>query len=411
MALALKWVGEPDFDRVGLTRLRCYSGSSSRTDKYRESVTRDPRQKPGDFLLATTPAGEDVGTATALSLHLWCRGARLPCQGVAYVGTIKTARRGGSKDEPGVATQVMRATLDRARERGEVASALMPFRASYYEHFGYGNAERRTEWTVPLAILPKADFAGYRFADLASDAPRMLEVRQREFRAGQCDVETDAPTLKFWTDTWTDGIAVVDEGPDKSIRAWAYLVEHRDGPQAIVEVNDWCADSVESLHRMLGFLGSLKDQYTFAKITLPGDLPLNRWLRESQIPHRQVDHPVAIARPFTRMQVRVLDHKRFIEPQTLANEQRGSVVVAIRETEGTTSTVRLDFEGNRVGVAGASGAPDVELTDVLWASVVTGDLPASDLLRMNLIRAGDAKKASLLDAFASGRAPWCQEYF
>jgi predicted acetyltransferase len=411
MALALKWVGEPDFDRVALTRLRCYSGSSSRTDKYRDSVTRDPRQKPGDFLLATTPSGEDVGTATALSLHMWVRGARVPCQGVAYVGTIKTARRGGSKDEPGVATQVMRATLDRARERGEVVSALMPFRASYYEHFGYGNAERRTDWTVPMAILPKVDFGGYRFADLAKDAPRMLAAREREFGSGHCEVETDALTLKFWTDTWTDGIGVVDEGADGAIHAFAYLVEHRDGPQAVVEVNDWCADSPEAFQRMLGFLGSLKDQYSFAKLVVPGDLPLNRMLRESQIPHRQVDHPVPVAKPFTRMQVRVLDHKRFIEPQTLESEKRGSVTVTVRESEGTTSRLKLDFDGPHVAVKVHAGEADIEVTDVIWASVVTGDLRASDAVNLGLIRAADLKKASLLDAFAAGRAPFCQEYF
>ena len=41
----------------------------------------------------------------------------------------------------------------------------MPFRASFYEHFGYGLAELRHEWTVPLSIFPTGDFAGFRFAE------------------------------------------------------------------------------------------------------------------------------------------------------------------------------------------------------------------------------------------------------
>ena len=31
----------------------------------------------------------------------------------------------------------------------QVISALMPFRGSFYEHFGYGIAECRCTWTVP----------------------------------------------------------------------------------------------------------------------------------------------------------------------------------------------------------------------------------------------------------------------
>src|SRR6185503_13598429 len=103
----------------------------------------------GDYLLADRD-GEAVGTTTALSMTIWVRGAALPCQGVAYVGTIKTHRRGGANGEKGVATQLMFETLRRARERREVVSALMPFRASFYEHFGYGLIERRHEWLVPL---------------------------------------------------------------------------------------------------------------------------------------------------------------------------------------------------------------------------------------------------------------------
>ena len=84
------------------------------------------------------------------------------CQGVAWVGAIKTHRRRGGSD-PGVATTVMREVVRHARDRGDACSALMPFRASYYQHFGYGVVERRHEWTVPIAALPTGDCDGVRF--------------------------------------------------------------------------------------------------------------------------------------------------------------------------------------------------------------------------------------------------------
>ena len=36
----------------------------------------------------------------------------------------------------------------------------MPFRVSFYEHFGYGLVEQRDNWTVPISILPAGEFEG-----------------------------------------------------------------------------------------------------------------------------------------------------------------------------------------------------------------------------------------------------------
>lgn len=410
MALKLEWVGESAYDRVALARHRCYSGMSGNLARYNEGMQIDRRQKPGDFILATRD-GTDVGTATALSLHMWMRGARLPCQGVAYVGTIKSHRRGGSKEERGIASQIMDATLAKARERGEVVSALMPFRASFYEHFGYGNAEHRVEWNVPLAILPRGDFGGYRFYEPADDA-KILELRDREAAQGQCDIETSAAALESWKRTWPDGQTFVDQpSADGPIEASLFLKEERGTGVATIVVDDWCAASPASFLRMLHFLASLKDQYTFARITLPADLPLNRLTRESQIPHRQVDHPVPTQRPYTRMQIRVLDHGKVLSALTLASARRGACSLAIKETDGSITRLRLDLAEGRIGVKSAGGDCDVEMTDVLWASIVSGDLQASAAHRWGMIRSTHRDAIDLLDAFSEGPLPWCQEYF
>src|SRR5581483_1936008 len=112
--------GESDLDRVALTRMRCYAHATRDLDWNKEAIRADVRAKPGDFLLAEQN-GQGVGTATALSLTMWARGGSFPCQGVAWVGTVKTHRRRTSNQD-GVATQVMRETLRMARERGQVVS-------------------------------------------------------------------------------------------------------------------------------------------------------------------------------------------------------------------------------------------------------------------------------------------------
>ena len=153
MALDMHWIGESDYDRLATVRVQCYAPAMSAIEKYRDAIPRDPRGKAGDYLIATRD-GLDVGTSTSLSFKMWLRGGCVPCQGVAYVGTIKTHRRGGSKGERGIASQLMSETLRKAREREEAVTALMPFRASFYSHFGYGLAERRR------MVLAHVGFAG-----------------------------------------------------------------------------------------------------------------------------------------------------------------------------------------------------------------------------------------------------------
>jgi len=411
MGITLRWVGEEDYERVAQARMLSYAPATSTFPRYLEALHKYRRAKPGDFLLAERN-GEAVGTVTSLSLTMWMRGAAVPCQGVAYVGTIKTARRAGAGGEKGIATQLMFETLRKARERQQVVSALMPFRASYYEHFGYGNAERRVEWTVPMSILPRGDLAGFRFYR-EGDLPLLMQSRQRECQAGQCDIETNPEAWEFWMSQWPESLVVVDQpSPRGPIHALVVFDESRDGPAARLRVQDWSADSPAALLRILCFLGSLKDQYTDISIALPGDYALNRVLRESQLPHRQVDHPVAAARPYTRMQIRVLDHRRLLSALNLPPAVSGKATIAVRECEGDVSRFAMDVSDGRIAVSPSSQSPDVELSDVLWASIVSGDLSATQAIRLGLLPAGTKPQAvDLLDAFSIGPVPFCQEYF
>jgi hypothetical protein len=149
-------------------------------------------------------------------------------------------------------------------------------------------------------------------------------------------------------------------------------------------------------------------------LTLPADLQVNRWLTETQVPHRQVNHETAECRTFTRMQVRVLDHARLLDGTPVPQYARGAVTVAIAETEKTVTTLRLEFGGGRVtaSTSAPSGAADVECTDREWAAVALGDLPASRAAELGLIKVNSPAALGLLDALATaGAAPFCNEYF
>src|SRR5690348_2024005 len=92
MNLELNWVNPSQYDRVAEARMYCYGSAGADLERFKESFTLNRQLLPGDILLATRN-GRPVGTATSLDLRMWVRGGVVPCQGVAWVGTVKTSRR------------------------------------------------------------------------------------------------------------------------------------------------------------------------------------------------------------------------------------------------------------------------------------------------------------------------------
>src|SRR5258706_16389479 len=105
----------------------------------------------------------------------------------------------------------MRETLRKAREREQVLSALMPFRASYYEHFGYGLVERRATWTIPLPIPPTGPTDRFKFIHGADDA--RCAFRHWMVEACQFNLERPAAFWAHWPAQETDGFVFPGQAP------------------------------------------------------------------------------------------------------------------------------------------------------------------------------------------------------
>ena len=437
MPLELRWVdaaadGEA-MDQVALARLRAYAPASADLPAMRDRLRGDPRAAAGDWLLAELD-GEPVGTATSLAMATWVRGGHAWCQGVAYVGTSRTHRRSGSvggtagegpagggpaeggERQPGVATRLMRAVLDRARERGQSVSALMPFRNSFYERFGYGAVERRHEWTVPTALLPTGDTGGFRHYAPETDLDALAACRQRLVCQGQLDIKrTRAAWGALLARHAAGGWFYVDRlEPDGLIRGYlGFETIVRPDGRWHLKVTELGYADVAGLRRALHLIAGQRDQYATASLLLPADVPLNRLLKETQLPHRVVPHAAAECRPHTRMMVRVLDHAAFVGAATkLPPGHRGSAVVAVHEPEGTTSTFAIDLAGDGRAEVGRTGqSPQFQCTATVWAAVACGDVAASHAARLGLADCQDASAAAALDALAVGPPPFCTEAF
>jgi predicted acetyltransferase len=409
MALTMRWVGNDELDRVAQTRWMCYAHARKALAKFIENIRANAWGRPGDYLLAERN-GEAVGTASSYPMTIWVRGAAVSCQGVAYVGTIKSARRRGGK-EPGVASAVMREVLRIGRERENVVSALMPFRASFYEHSGYGLVERRADWTIPLSVLPAADCGGWRLSTPA-DRQAQMDQWQRSVESGQCDIERSAARWKNREMNEDEGMIFIDRQSNSApARASALVMQESAGSRNVLKIQEWSADSLEAFMGMLSFFGTMRDQFSTLSIVTSADWQINRLLLESQIPHRPVEHATATASVHTRMQLRILDHKKYLESLHWPAEARGRVTICVAECEGAFSRFTVEVDSGRAQVTEARGDADFECADRHWAGIATGDLAATQAVRLHLAHANTPQALELLDALSIGPAPCCRESF
>ncbi len=407
MSMNLRWVGREAADQIADVRMRCFGAKPSQRADFLQRTQND-RFSDGDVILADE-AGETIGSATHLSLSMGIAGRMFPCQGVAWVGTAKSHRRRKNAGR-GVASAIMAAIVNKARDQGDVLTALMPFRASFYEHFGYGVVERMNVWTLPLALL-EASSDGFRQATQAH-WPAMAACRTRQVQAGQCDVDTGIDGVQFWAQVdETIGFTFVDQ-PDLNGLVGGFMTvgEVIEGDQAIAVVTEPAYDSPASLMRLLGFLGSLRDQYSAVRLHLPTDVPINWLLKERQIPHRRVDHPAPLCQTISRMQLRVLDHCQLLDGIKLQTPISGSLVVSVQECEGSASRFKLSFADGQIEAKPSAESPAIELPDQLWASIVCGTVSARWANQYGLIRA-DERHLAVLEAFTQSPAGFCWEYF
>lgn len=403
MALTHRWTGRSETDLIARVRLHCYGAAQTELPRFVESVTDDPRVADGDFLVLERD-GRAVGTTASMDLTMHTRGASLPCQGVAYVGAVRTARRraGGQKDsEEGVATAAMRLTLDRAREKGQVVSALMPFRASYYERFGYGIVEHQCRWTLPTAVLPGGDAGDFQpYEDHM--LPGLVALRNRSAARGNCDFDRPEGEWRNIVRRAESGFLFVDEG-----RAWAWVNTEKESGVVVGRVMNWGVEGPAEFAKLLRFLGTMKDQYARFYIVTPTDWPVNLLLKETQVPHRPVAHVTAESAVFTRMMLRVLDHVQFLEAIRWPREAKGRAVVSIREAEGHESRVQVSVEAGRGSAGSTQQAATFTTTDRTYAAIATGLISATDAVRYGLAEGDPA----LLDTLHGGPKPFSFEYF
>lgn len=206
--------------------------------------------------------GEEGGRLVAACQLLWLRqwigGVPIRVMGLGSVAIAPTHRRRG------VAGRLLTAGFEHARERGDVATALYPFRATYYQELGYGLAGEAHQYQVPPQVLPDAPEERRRVQLVSSEADRravrgVYEAGAR-LQTGQLE-----RSERMWNAVWggDDRAAVLYVGKSGEPEGYAVVRYRADLPVTtrFLEVEERIWLSLEAQRGIYAWLSSLGDQW------------------------------------------------------------------------------------------------------------------------------------------------------
>jgi predicted acetyltransferase len=203
--------------------------------------------------------GRPIGACQLFWLRQWISGVAMPVTGVGGVAIAPTHRKRG------LASRLLVAGFEHARERGDVGSALFPFRAAFYEGLGYGLAGEAHQYQVPPGLLPddKRERMRVRMIDGPGDEAAMRDVYRtaaQTLQTGQLD-----RTERTWTRSWgrPDLAGVLYRGEGGEPEGYAIVRYRADLPvdRRFIEVEERVWLTLGAQRGLYGWLSTLGDQW------------------------------------------------------------------------------------------------------------------------------------------------------
>jgi predicted acetyltransferase len=331
------------------------------------SLERRQRFYAGNLTLVAEEDGAAVAQVDGLPMRQNVRGGVVPMAGVAGVATLPRARRRG------YARALLNELLDRMRDTGHAVSTLYPFRASFYQRFGYVGLP-----TTRTVTFPPAAFAGLLGADLPGEvtlapaadgydsyralAERVLAQRHGfsvlpDFRA----VELRENGNRWIVTAWADGAPVA---------ATTYRITGYGG---VMAADDLLALSPLGRALLLRFFGGHTDQVAQVEVRVGADELPELWATDlTAVVKAEVSFPAAGA-PMARV----------LHLPSLAGLPAGRerVTVAVAGDRFIAGAYALDGRSGTLEVTkAAGGTAAATLTAAGLSALVYGVLDPEDIV-------------------------------
>ncbi|GAA2218553.1 hypothetical protein GCM10010429_50920 [Micromonospora olivasterospora] len=221
--------------------------------------------------------GEPLATASAIPMRQNLRGSVLPMAGIAGVASHPLARRRGH------VRALLHRLLDDMRDEGHLLSALYPFRASFYEQFGYvGLPKSRGVAFSPAGLAPllRAELPGElgweRIGTGYAEHRAFTERCLAERHGFVLFPETRAVSLRDDDERWL--VSARRDGT--TVGVLTYTIDDFGGELAADDL--LCADPYARA-LLLQFLARHVDQVDRVRLRVPADELPELWLTDLDV--------------------------------------------------------------------------------------------------------------------------------
>jgi predicted acetyltransferase len=367
------------------------------------SVKRFSRVLRPERMHVAEEDGEIVGGASAFEFQFTVPGAVVPAAGVTIVGVLPTHTRRG------ILTQLMRAQLDDAHERGEPLACLWASEETIYGRYGYGMAALCGEVEIQRVYgafrKPVEHGGSFRLLSHEEALDAIPPVYAR--------VAAETPGMFARPRDWWEARALHEEedrrdGAGEMVRV--LLERDREGlAYAIYRLKmDFEAGSSTGEVRVIEAMG-VSPEATAGVWRYLLDVD---WMDRVQVELLPVDHPLflLLAQP-RRMRFRIGDSLwlRLVDvgAALAARSLAGDVVLEVADAFCSWNDARYALDGTKF-----MGNADLRLDVSDLASVYLGAFTFAQLQRACLVEELTAGAVASADtALRTDRAPWCPEIF
>ncbi len=359
-----------------------------------------------DRTLAAFEDGAIVGGAGAISFVMTVPGGEVPAAGITSVGVLPTHRRRG------VNTELMRAQLDAARQRGEPIAALYASEGGIYGRFGFGLASLAAG--IDVETERSRFVAGYR----PSGSVRLFERGEalRAFLPLYEEVRRSRPGMmrldeRFFAYRFDDAhqhgerLPTFFAGHHIRGRLDGYVVyrirqDWRDAvPRDELQVEELVATTAGAYAELWRYVLDVDLIHRVTASLRPSDEPLLHLMLE---PRR--------LRLMLRdgLWVRLVDVPQALEARTYAVDGAIALEIADAFCAWNEGRYELRVSEGRASCARSDRDPDLVLGAAELGAVVLGGTSFSQLRRAGRVDDRSPGAVALGDAmFGWDPAPWC----
>jgi predicted acetyltransferase len=353
-----------------------------------------------------------VGTSGALTFETTVPGgAAVPTAGITCVGVTPTHRRRG------VLTEMMRALLEQARERGEPLATLWASESIIYGRFGFGIAIEQERWEI------EREHVALEYAPSSGGSIRLVEPDEAQSRvpeAWDC-LRAVQPGMtsrdeRFWRRRFDEHD--FETGADRPFFHALYEEDGRADGYAMYRVQgDWSTGIPANIVRVVEAIAATDAAHAalwrfLFSLDLVGTIEAH---------NRPLDDPVTLMladprrlsrRRFDAIWLRFVDLERALEARRYGSP--GRVVLDVRDEFCPWNPRRVALEAGEGGASAreTAEAPELALETSALAMTYFGANRFAALARAGRVeerRPGALARADAM--FAAERAPWCPEHF